>query len=166
MTVSAKRNALLDLFPRLRVRTLLGQMVNGSLGFVADHVVKVNDGRMREPAKRTFLRRLELHPQLAALSAVFGRTGHVFLFVIQVPAFVCLSIFDLAYFRILVRHLLDFLSPVKAMHVGPGIARLKQLVSAANKTIRTLRVCRGVGNDPGVILALGKHFADRNHAFL
>lgn len=166
MTVSAKRNALLDLFPRLRVGTLLGQLVDRLLGFVADYVVKVDDGRVREPAEHAFLRRLELHPQLAIVPTVFRRTGHVFLFVIQVPAFVCFSIFDLTYFRILVRHLLDFLSPVKAMHVRPGIARLEQLVPASNETIRTLRVCRGIGNDPGVILALGKHFADRNHAFL
>ena len=166
MTVSAKRDALLDFFPRLRVRTLLGQMVDGSLGFVADDVVKINHGRMRKPAERTFLRRLELHPQLAIIAAVFSRTGHVFLFVSLVPALICLSIFNFPLFRILVRHLLDALSPVKTMDVRPGIARLEQLVPAPDETIRTLRVCRGVGNDPGVILALGVHFADGNHALL
>lgn len=137
MTVSAERNALLDLFSRLCVRTLLGQVMNGFLGFVADYVVKVNDGRMGESTKSAFLRRFELHPQIAILSTVFGRTGHVLCFVFKVPALVCLSIFDFTYFRILVRHLLDFLSPVKAMHVGPGIAWLEQLVPAPDETVRT-----------------------------
>lgn len=166
MAVSAKRYALLDLFPRFPVGTLLGQLVDRLLACVANDVVKVDDGRMREPAMRTILRRLKLHPGLATKTAVLANGLLVFLFVRQVPAFIRFSVFELTNFRILVRHLDQLLAPVQGLAISPWLTRIEQLVPAFNQTVGTRRVIGRVRDNPFEFIALGIALPERNHAFL
>lgn len=166
MAISAKRDALLDFFPRFRVRTLLGQLVDRLLACVANNVVKVDDGRMREPAMGTTLRRFKLHPGLATTPAVLINGSLVPLFILQVPTFIRLSVFELANFRILVRHLKQFLSPVQGLAISPWLARIEQLVPAFNQTVGTGRVIGRVRDNPFKFMALGIALPERNHAFL
>ena len=166
MAVRTERNALLDLFPRFGVRTLLGQLVDRLLTCVANDVVKVNDGRMREPAMRTILRRLKLHPGLSAIPAVLVYGLLVLFLVFKVPAFICQAIFELANFRILVRHLGQLLSPVKGLAISPWLTWIEQLVPAFNQTVRAGRVIGRVRDNPFKFIAPGIALPERNHAFL
>lgn len=166
MTVSAKWNALLDLLNRFRVGPLLNKFIDRLFIGVADHVMKVNDGRVRKAAKRTVLRRFKFHPQLAIVPLVFCRNLLMFLFISLIPAFICLFVFFPSDFEILVRHLLNFLSPVKAMDPGPGIARFEQLITPFNQTVGAGWVGGSVTNNPFEFIALGVLLTDGNHAFL
>jgi len=92
VAICTKRDALLNFFHGLGVRALLGKLIHGTLVFAADHVMKVNDGRMREPAMKTILRRFELGPQGPGIAFIRGRTGHVLFFISLVPTFIGLGI--------------------------------------------------------------------------
>ncbi len=92
VTVSAKRDALChNFFHCPGIRTVFNQGADNEF-FVADHVMKINGGRMIEPAHKAILRRFELDPQGAVVFSVFGRTGLVLCFIFLIPTLVCLGI--------------------------------------------------------------------------
>jgi len=105
VTVSAKRDALGYYFCHgPGVRPVSNQGADNEF-FVADHVMKINGGRMIEPAHKAILRRFELNPQGAVVFFVFGRTGLVLCFIFLIPAFVRLCILSRANCGIFIRHI-------------------------------------------------------------
>ena len=105
VTVSAKRDALRhNFFHCPGIRPVFNQGADNELVF-ADHVMEVDNGRMIEPANKTFLRRFELNPQGPGIAFIDGRTGFVFSFIFLIPAFVRLCILSRANCGIFIRHI-------------------------------------------------------------
>lgn len=105
VTVSAKRDALRhNFFHCPGIRPVFNQGADNELIF-ADHVMEVDNGRVIEPANKTFLRLFKLDPQGAVVFSVFGRTGFVFGFIFLIPAFIRLCILSRANCGIFIRHI-------------------------------------------------------------
>jgi hypothetical protein len=105
VAIRAKRDALLNLFKRLGIRTLLGKLIHGTLAFVADHVMEIDNRGVREPAMKTILRRFKLGPQGPGIAFIRGRTDHVLFFISLVPTLVSLGILLAANDWIFIWHL-------------------------------------------------------------
>ncbi len=105
VAIRAKRNALLDLFKRLGIRTTLSKLIHGTFAFAPDHVMEIDNRGMREPAMKTILRRFKLGPQGPGIAFIRGRTGHVLFFISLVPTLVSLGILLAANDWIFIWHL-------------------------------------------------------------
>lgn len=105
VAICTKRDALLDLFKRLGIRTTLGKLIHGTFAIAPDHVMEIDNRGMREPAMKTVLRRFKLGPQGPGIAFIRGRTGHVLFFISLVPTFVSLGILLAANDWIFIWHL-------------------------------------------------------------
>jgi hypothetical protein len=105
VAIGAKRDALLNFFHGLGIRTLLGQLIHGTFTLAPDHVMEIDNRGMREPAMKTILRRFKLGPQGPGIAFIRGRTGHVLFFISLVPTLVSLGILLAANDWIFIWHL-------------------------------------------------------------
>ena len=104
MTVSTQRNALLD-FLHCRSKAAIGyKPIDTLLVFTTNYVMEIYYRWVLHPALATFLRRLELVPDLLLPAFVYRRALYMRLSILFVIALLVYSLLELPYFRVLVWH--------------------------------------------------------------
>jgi hypothetical protein len=104
MTISTQRNAFLDFLHCCSKASIGYKPIDTLLVFTTNHVMEIYYRWVLHPTLATFLRRLELVPDLLLPAFVYRRALYVRLSILFVVALFVYSLLELSYFRVLVWH--------------------------------------------------------------